>query len=75
MPNQRTKNKKVVAGEVTVELFKKLERIATSLQRTKSDLVGSIVANWLIAIDEAPFLSHANFTKNVGLMPPPESKA
>jgi predicted DNA-binding protein len=68
--SQEAKGKKTVAGEVSRELYEKLDRISSALQRTKSDLVGTIVSNWLIEANEQIIQSHNTLTKKMGLMPP-----
>jgi hypothetical protein len=69
MARTNPKTKKTITGDIESPLHDKLVRIAEYLQRTKTDLVGSIVSNWIASADEEKFRQAAQVSISAGLMP------
>jgi hypothetical protein len=61
--------KKNIAGEIDTPRYKKLEEIAKRTQRTRADIISTVVKNWLDSVKVEEFKTHPT------LIPPEEARA
>jgi hypothetical protein len=62
-------DKKPIAGLLNAARSKKLDELAARTQRTRADIISTVVANWLDALTPEQIEEFGSMTRRMGLMP------